>query len=166
MYRVLRIYAYFSCCSQKGKECWSRGEASMREWGERKGEERERIKLVWDLIGKLSWVFPTCEKRGMYGRSGRAWLYCCPALLLLCTGTPFIRRVRNLCDKSCEFLFTNWLRPTQARQKIRNKWSKFSQLVTDSAELNYNVTPIYSAYFISFPTTTTLFTLLSVNSGR
>ena len=28
-----------------------------------------------------------------------------------------ICRVRNLCDKSCEFLFTNWLRPTHASQK-------------------------------------------------
>ena len=28
-----------------------------------------------------------------------------------------ITRVLNLCDKSCEFLFTNWLRPTYASQK-------------------------------------------------
>ena len=27
--------------------------------------------------------------------------------------------IRNLCDKSCEFLFTNWLCPTYANQKMR-----------------------------------------------
>ena len=30
----------------KSAEVEENGEASMREWGERKGEERERIKLV------------------------------------------------------------------------------------------------------------------------
>ena len=27
-----------------------------------------------------------------------------------------VTRVRNLCDKFCEFLFTNWLHPTYASQ--------------------------------------------------
>ena len=46
-----------------------------------------------------------------------------------------INRVRNLCDKSCEFLFTNWLRPTHASQKKRNMCPKFTQHVTDGPEL-------------------------------
>ena len=48
-------------------------------------------------------------------------------------------RVWNLCDKSCEFLFTftNWLRPTYKSKKKRNICPKFTQHVTDGPELTH-----------------------------
>ena len=49
-----------------------------------------------------------------------------------------LTRVRNQDDKCNEILSTILLRPTQARQRIRNKWCEFTRLCLFGREPNSN----------------------------